>query len=267
MDLRKTFSRNSGVIAQLIYAGACGLLPVLTVFLANFFGEKSWQGLLISVCFLMAGFLIAVIVLHKLSDLPNEVVDSENDYKKQWELYGRLIECQKKHQRMYFYVASFSIVCLIIFLTLAMYYGKDTLSIVMLNCWWAIPLYFAVFLIITLYCLWEIYAYKINYYSNDSIQLLWEEIEKLKKKLKINDIEKFKEELAKAGNKEKFEKMIYEYGIGYQPKDYVGQPEEITKDIINTEIMIIRQMETIIEEKKQNKRKQDIIKQVKRRFS
>ena len=264
MALTKTFLRNSGVIAQLIYAGVCGLLPVLTTFLASFFGKKSWQGLLISVGFLMAGFLISVIVLQKLSNLSNEVVDSENDYKKQWELYAKLIECQKKHQRTYFYVASFSIVCLIAFLTMAMYYGSDTLSIVMSKCWWAIPLYFAVFLIITLYCLWEIYAYKINYYSNDSIQLLWEEIERLNKKLKIDDIEKFKEELAKAGNKEKFEKMIYEYGIRHQPQDYTEQTKEITKDILNTEIMIIKQMETIIKEKKHNKRKHSVFKKVTR---
>lgn len=253
MDLRKALSRNCRIIAQLIYAGVCALVPVLTVFLANFFGEKSWQGLLISVCFLMVGFFIAVIFFLKYSDPSYEVVDGENEYKKQWELYARLIECQKKHQRTYFYVASFSVICLIVFLTLAIYYGKDTLSIIMLNYWWAIPLYFTVFLFIILYCLWEIYAYKINYNSNDSIQLLWEEIEKLNKKLKINDLEKFKEELTNAKIKEQFERMIYEYGIGYQPKDYIGQPEKITKDILNTEIMIIEHLETKIKEKNQNK--------------
>lgn len=251
MKLRKTLSINSGVIAQIVFTGVCGFLPVL---FETFVDLKKWVGLLLSTVLLIVGFLISVFVLHKLNNLSEKVVDDENDYKKQWELYARLNKCQQEHQKQYFYIASLSIVCLLFFLPLAMYYGRDAISIIMSRWWWAIPLYFAAFLIIAFYCLVEIYTYRINYYSNDSIQLLWEEIEKLSKKLGIKDIEKLKEELNKTGNKEKFEKMIFEYGIGFQPKDYIEQPEEIIKDIMDTEITIIEQLETTIKEKDSAKR-------------
>ena len=252
MELKKTLSKNSGVIAQIIFAGVCSALPMLAA-LASGIVEDNWVKLLLSAGLLIVGFLISVLVLHKLNNLSEEVVNDENDYKKRWKLYARLNECQKEHQRIYFYVASLSIVFLLFFLTFVVYYGRDAISIIMYRCWWTIPLYFAAFLIITLYCLWEIYAYKINYYSNDSIQLLWEEIEKLCKKLGI-DKEKLKEELTRTGNYEKFEDMILEYGIGFHPKDYIEQTEETSKDIMDTEITIIEQLEaTLKEREKKNK--------------
>ena len=255
MEFKKTLSKNSGVIAQILYTGVCGFLPVIVTLASDTKNneEGDWKGLLFSAFLLIIGFLISVFVLHKLNNLSEEVVNDENDYKKQWDLYARLNKCQKEHKKKYFHIASLSIVCLLFFLTMAMLYGPDAISTIMHKWWWAIPLYFAAFLIITLFCLWEIYIYKINYYSNDSIQLLWEEIEKLSKKLGIKEIEKLKEELAKTGNKEKFEKMIFEYGIGFQPKDYVEQTKETTKDIMDTEITIIEQLETTIKEKEQKK--------------
>lgn len=266
MELRNTLSRNSGVIAQIVFTGVLGFLPLLTSISASQSKEEKWEGLLFSAGLLTLGFLISIFVLHKLSILQKEEDDGENEYKKQWKLYARLYECQKEHQRAYFYVATLSIACLLFFLTLSFYYGKDAISIIMQKWWWAIPLYFAGFLIIALYCIWEIYYYKINYYSNDSIQLLWEEIEKLGRKLGLNDIQELKEELGKSGNKEKFEDMIFEYGIGYQPKDYIEQTKEMTKDIMNLEIMIIEHLETTIKKKKEAKEKQCIVKKALKRF-
>ena len=239
MNFRNTLSRNSGIITQLIFAGVCGFLPVLTTRITSLVGEKTWQGLFASLVLLILGFFVSLRVLHKLNNLSKEVIIGESEYKKQWELYARLSECQRDRQRVYFNIASLSIICLIAFLTLAIYYSHEMISIISIDHWWVLPSYFSAFLLIALYCMWEIYNCKINYYSNDAIQLLWDEIEKLRMRLDLTDAEKFKKVLEKGGNKEKFEKIVFEYGIGYQPKEYIEPQMVTTIEILDIEIDII----------------------------
>ena len=147
MNIKNTISRNGGIIAQLIFAGFCGFLPVLTTRIASLHGEKSWQVLLASLVFLILGFFISLRVLHKLNNQSKEIINGENKYKKQWELYARLNECQKEHQRASFNIACLSIICLIVFLTLAVYYNYEIISIISLDYWWVLPSYFSAFLL------------------------------------------------------------------------------------------------------------------------
>ena len=262
MNFRNTLSRNSGIITQLIFAGVCGFLPVLTTRITSLVGEKTWQGLFASLVLLILGFFVSLRVLHKLNNLSKEVIKGESEYKKQWELYARLSECQRDRQRVYFNIASLSIICLIAFLTLAIYYSHEMISIISIDHWWVLPSYFSAFLLIALYCMWEIYNCKINYYSNDAIQLLWDEIEKLRMRLDLTDAEKFKKVLEKGGNKEKFEKIVFEYGIGYQPKDYIEPQMVTTIEILDIEIDIIKQLEVEVKKKKQRKRKRCFVRKV-----
>ena len=90
MNFRNTLSRNSGIITQLIFAGVCGFLLVLTTRITSLVGGKSWQGLFVSLVLLILGFFVSLRVLHKLNNLSKEVINGESEYKKQWELYANI---------------------------------------------------------------------------------------------------------------------------------------------------------------------------------
>ena len=116
--------------------------------------------------------------------------------------------------------------------------------------------------LMVLYSVWNLYNFKIDYFSNDVIQLLWDKIKELEKRLKKEDASHITEEQEKRmleyyldeEGRRKLQNMIREYGLGYQPKDFAEKKRIITETIINNEIDIIKQLEERLRKTKHNKK-------------
>ena len=260
--LKTIIKADGGTVAQLVMSIG---VTIATFFVSWMVLEKvpfgkSIISLIIVFVFLSISFSICLYILS--FQLPEKELDDDNILKKQWELYEQLYECQKNHQKFYYVFAFISIVFLCTVLIVVISHKTNQLSIIITQYGIYIMSYVLFYSLMVLYSVWNLYNFKIDYFSNDVIQLLWDKIKELEKRLKKEDASHITEEQEKRmleyyldeEGRRKLQNMIREYGLGYQPKDFAEKKRIITETIINNEIDIIKQLEERLRKTKHNKK-------------
>ena len=227
------------------------LIDVLVTVLATYLFRILPPSLYLQYALIAILFVAMAVIMLCFRYYPKRTADIGRDsYYAHWEVYEQLYEWQQKRQKAYWADCMFLLFHFVFCFALCIVFCKEVIIDMVVNCPLIIALFFSIYFALFSVVMYKTFKYKVDFYSVDHIQLLWDKLKVLERELEKAGLGRLEEALDDSG-KAMLSDIVLKFGLGYEPEDYKKYKNTEIRDIISTETALIKQIEEKLKQAEQ----------------